>query len=195
MVTQDMLLRYFYKQNRRLSLDNLFDKFGFDDAILTPINYLVNYDWLEELDSTTWQITADGKLEYEQRERAQSHQSGNFITISGHGNVINTGVIEGDLRANIKNLNETGLTEVSKHFESLTDLVKGSSEIQEAQKAEYLQTLTVLSEEALKPKEKRLPTLTLKQIIQFGLGTLNAFSSISTITGTTIKDIADYFLS
>jgi|GEM_PF-6220668 len=197
MVNEQMVLRYFYKQNKVLAIEDLFQKFGADDIILKPIQYLTNNDWLEELenDALTWKITNEGKAEYERRVRVDNPQGSSTFIITGHGNVINTGVIEGNIQNNIKVLNDLGMQEISKSIGDLMAVVKSANEIQEEQKKEYLETLKVLSDEALKPKEKRLPVSTLKQIIQFGLGTLNTFSSISTITGVTLSNISNFFLN
>jgi hypothetical protein len=62
-----------------------------------------------------------------------------------------------------------------------SDIVKAWKSIEvcmKFKKKEYLDTLKLLSEEALKLKDKRLPYTTLKTIIKYSLGTLNAVSSM-----------------
>jgi len=117
------------------------------------------------------------------------------LTINGDGQILNFGKVEGDIKHNIDTLNRSGEQIISKAIEELTTVVTKTNELQEAQKKEYLDTLKLLSQEALKPKDKRLPYSTLKTIIKYGLGTLNAVSSISTITGINLTNIADYFLN
>jgi hypothetical protein len=195
-IDQATILKFFYKQDRDLTIDDLFNKFGNDDrAVLTPINHLVNNDLLEEVSPLIWRITEEGKQEFENHQRVNFGQPIGNITINGTGNIINNGVVEGNINTNIRALNEAGLDQISKSIKDLAEAIKPAIDIQDYQKEEYLETLQLLSEEALKPKDKRLPISTLKQIIQFGLGTLNTFSSVSTIAGITIKDIANYFLS
>ncbi|MGN6194707.1 MAG: hypothetical protein ACTHOB_07190 [Ginsengibacter sp.] len=116
------------------------------------------------------------------------------LTINGDGQVLNFGKVEGDIKHNIENLNKSGEKEISKSIEELTNAVTQSIELQEIQKKEYLDTLKLLSEEALKPNDKRLPYTTLKTIIKYSLGTLNAVSSIASISGINLTNIADYFL-
>lgn len=117
------------------------------------------------------------------------------LTINGDGQILNFGKIEGDIKNNIETLNKSGEKEISKSIEELTNAITLSNELQEIQKKEYLDTLKLLSEEALKTKDKRLPYTTLKTIIKYSLGTLNAVSSLSTVTGINLANVADYFLN
>lgn len=100
MLTEYTVLKYFYKQNRQLTLKELFEKFDTNDRILVPINSLVDKDWLEECenDPTCWRITDEGKEEHELREKLRK-QSSNTINnnignnygqanLSGHGSLL-----------------------------------------------------------------------------------------------------------
>lgn len=117
------------------------------------------------------------------------------LTINGDGQILNFGKVEGDIKHNIDTLNKSGNHDISNAIEGLVLAIKQTNELQEIQQKEYLDTLKLLSEEALKPKDKRLPYSTLKTIIKYGLGTLNALSSVSTIAGANLTTIADYFLN
>lgn len=194
MIGEETLLRYFYRQDRPLDLEELFEKYGTHDRILTPINFLVDNDWLENAgNATQWVITKDGKREQERRDKANNVFPSTSIHVAGQGNIVNTGSIEGNLQNNITHLQETGFEQISFAIAALADAIKDSEELQQEQKNEYLENLKVLSEEALKPSSKRLPRSTIKNIIQHGLGTLNTLSSVSTIGGINLKDIAAFF--
>ncbi len=194
MVDENTLLRYFYKQNKKITLDDLFKRFEIDDSILKPIGYLLNNDWLEELETFAWQITGEGKAEFERLQKFNTPQPTNSFIFKGGATVINMGKVEGDIMNNLINLNDSGHQGISKNIRELMEAIKNTNEIQEHEKAEYLETLNVLSGEAVKPKDERLPSSTIKKIIQFGLGSLNTMSSISTIAGVNLKDVAEYFL-
>jgi hypothetical protein len=117
------------------------------------------------------------------------------LTIHGDGQILNFGKVEGDINHNIEKLNKGGEEQISNALKRLVEAIKDTNELEEEKKMAYLEQLKLLSEEALKPKEKRLPQSILKTIIKYGLGALNAASSISTVTGTTLPQIADYFLN
>jgi hypothetical protein len=158
-----------------------------DDCTYMNTNRTVTYFVNQELDAIK-----------KEEEKERFWRFGTVIenlTINGDGQILNFGKVEGDIKHNIETLNKTGENGISKSIEELTNAVTQSSELQEIQKKEYLDTLKLLSEEALKPKDKRLPYTTLKTIIKYSLGTLNAVSSISTITGINLTNIADYFLN
>lgn len=109
--------------------------------------------------------------------------------------ILNFGKVEGDIKHNIEILNKAGGQNISKAIEQLVSLVKQSNEIQELQRKECLDSLKLLSEEALKPKDTRLTQSILKTIIKYGWGSLNAISSISTVAGVNLTTIAEYFLN
>lgn len=158
-----------------------------DDCAYMTTNRTVNYFVNQELDTIK-----------KEQEKERFWRFGTVIenlTINGDGQILNFGKVEGDIKHNIETLNKSGEKEISKSIEELTNAVTQSKELQEIQKKEYLDTLKLLSEEALKPKDKRLPYTTLKTIIKYSLGTLNAVSSMSTITGINLTNIADYFLN
>ena len=158
-----------------------------DDCAFMTTNRTVTYFVNQELD----------KIKKEQ-EKERFWRFGTIIenlTINGDGQILNFGKVEGDIKHNIETLNKSGELTISKAIKELTAAVTHASELHETQKKEYLDTLKLLSEEALKPKDKRLPYSTLKTIIKYSLGALNAVSSISTITGINLTNIADYFLN
>ena len=158
-----------------------------DDCAYMTTNKTVTYFVNQELE----------KISKEQ-EKERFWRFGTIIenlTINGDGQIINFGKVEGDIKHNIDTLNKSGEQTISKAIEELTNAVTHTNELQETQKKEYLDTLKLLSEEAIKPKAKRLPYSTLKTIIKYSLGTLNAVSSLSTVTGINLTNIADYFLN
>jgi hypothetical protein len=87
-ITEKMVLKYFYKQNRVVTLDDLFEKYGVDQRILEPVNYLLDNDWLKEIDAESWQITNEGKAEQELRDKERipvaPSTTTNITTQSGH---------------------------------------------------------------------------------------------------------------
>lgn len=136
------------------------------------------------------------KIEDAQKRREKESLSvlGSTINIHSNTGVVNLGKVEGDIYNYTQQLQQNGHKDVSEAIEKIVQAVKDSQEVSEQDKLEYLETLKVLSEEAVKPREERLPAMTLKKMIQFGLGTLNTLSSLSTITGVTLPTIMNYFL-
>lgn len=88
MVSESTLLKYFYKQNRAITLDDLFEKYGVHDSILKPVNFLIDNDWLMEYqnDANCWIITDEGRHEQELRDKSRQPPPSTYII--GDKNVV-----------------------------------------------------------------------------------------------------------
>lgn len=94
---------------------------------------------------------------------------------------------------NSQQLTKDGANEISVALNNLANAIKESAEINELQKSEYLETVEILSNEALKPTKERMAKPILKKLVKFGLGSLNNLGSLASITGETLPNIIEYF--
>jgi hypothetical protein len=117
------------------------------------------------------------------------------VKIEGHGNVFSLGNIADNVIANTVKLSETGQSDIALALKTLTDEIRKSNEISEAEKEDYLQQISTLSTEALKSKENRLPQAVLKPIIKFGLEALTATAHLAEVWHIWGDKIAAFFLS
>jgi len=116
------------------------------------------------------------------------------VTIGGENQIVNLGEMHKNIIKNSQELIKGGADEISTALNNLANAIKESSEINETQKSEYLETVKILSDEALKPTNTRMSKPVLKRLIKFGLGSLNNLGSLASITGQTLPQIIEFFL-
>ena len=116
------------------------------------------------------------------------------VKVEGHGNVVSMGGVIDSVIANTVKLNSRGDQQVAKALEELTNAIEASSDASDAQKTVHLEQLAMLSEEALKPADKRLSRSILKPVIDAGLGSLNVVADMAQIWGTWGPVIKTFFL-
>jgi hypothetical protein len=116
------------------------------------------------------------------------------VKIEGHGNVVNLGSMIDNVISNTLKLTQAGDKEIAIALENLTKAISSDTGIEDNEKQQYLEQLNTLSEEALKPVDKRLPKSVLQTIINFGLGTLSATGNIAKIWSTWGPAIKSFFL-
>jgi hypothetical protein len=117
------------------------------------------------------------------------------LYVNGDGQVVNFGTIEGNINSNLDKLYHKGQIEISESILSLVDVVKRNEELAEIQKKEYLDLLQLLSSEALKPKETRIASSILKNLVLQGLGKLSLNSSIVGMIEKPLFQIASFFFN
>lgn len=116
------------------------------------------------------------------------------VKIEGHGNIVNLGNIIDSVINNTIKLTSGENKEVGKALEVLAKAIGGTNEIIDAQKQKYLEQIKLLSEEALKPVDKRLPKAAIEPIITYSLSTLGAVGSLAEIWNTWGPVISSFFL-
>lgn len=116
------------------------------------------------------------------------------VKIEGHGNVVNMGSMVDNVISNTLKLTQAGDKEIAVALESLTKAISSNATIDDPAKQQYLEQLNTLSEEALKPEDKRLPKSVLQTMITYGLGTLSAAGNLAEVWGTWGPAIKLFFL-
>ncbi len=115
------------------------------------------------------------------------------INISG-GNAVVAGEIKDTIINNSQQLESAGFKDISNDIRELTKAIEAADEIPDKEKAELLDTVNFISEQALLKTDERTNKSVLKSIIKSLFDTLSAASSVSTISGITLKEISKYFL-
>lgn len=116
------------------------------------------------------------------------------VKIEGHGNVVNLGSMVENVISNTLKLTQAGNNDIAAAIENLTKAVNSESSLTENEKQQYLEQLKTLSEEALKPVDKRLPKSVLQTIINFGLGALSMSGNLAQVWSTWGPAIKAFFL-
>lgn len=154
------------------------------------------FPWFETLKKKDEEKTATFNKEEEAKKQEKRLASVKKIEvkIEGHGNVVNMGSMVDNVIANTLKLSYAGDNDIAVALKSLTEAISSSTELQENDKKQYLEQITTLSEEALKPPNERLPKSVLQPIIKFGLGALGAAGSLAEVWGTWGPVISAFFL-
>ena len=113
------------------------------------------------------------------------------LHVTGNGQIINFGNISDKIYNNTTTLESQGNEKISKALEKLTRSIVNDETIDSEEKQMVLENLELLSEQATKDKESRLPKNVFKNIF----AGLNTLSSIATIAGIDFKQVVDYFVS
>lgn len=113
------------------------------------------------------------------------------FNVMGNGQIFNIGNVSKNIHNNAKTLESQGKDKISITLKKLTEAIKNDVTIDGDEKQLILENLELLSNEAVKDKDKRLSKNVFKNIFS-GLNTL---SSISTIAGVDFKQLVEYFLN
>lgn len=113
------------------------------------------------------------------------------FNVMGNGQIFNIGNVSKNINNNAKTLESQGKDKISITLKKLTEAIKNDVTIDGDEKQLILENLELLSNEAVKDKDKRLSKNVFKNIFS-GLNTL---SSISTIAGVDFKQLVEYFLN
>lgn len=154
------------------------------------------FPWFEKQEKADEEYKKNRKVEEEDKklERKLAAFKKIEVKIEGHGNVVNMGSMIDNVISNTLKLTYSGNKEIAESIENLTKAISSSTELGENDKKQYLEQLTTLSEEALKPVEARLPRSVLQPIINFGLGTLAAAGNLAEVWNTWGPAIRAFFL-
>lgn len=129
------------------------------------------------------------KMEKEQKKYISTYIEN--LTVTGNGQILNFGKISDEIYNNTSTLESQGNEKISKSLEKLTKAIINDDSIDDEEKQMVLENLELLSEEATKNKEGRLPKNVFKNIF----AGLNTLSSIATIAGLDFKQVVDHFIS
>lgn len=135
------------------------------------------------------------KDEDEKIEKQMSGAKRFDIRIEGHGNVLNMGSMLDNVIANSIKLNAAGEKEIAEALDEVSRAVGNADDLKESQKREFLEQLNTLSNEAVKPVDKRLPSSVLGPIIKYALSGLSAVGSVAKIWSTWGPQIEHFFTS
>jgi hypothetical protein len=141
------------------------------------------FPWFEKQKQADEKRNAKRKIEEDEKklEKKMASVKKIEVKIEGHGNVVNLGSMIDNVISNTLKLSQSGDNDIAVALENLTKEISASKELNEIVKKQYFEQLTTLSEEALKPAEKRLPKSVLQTMINFGLGTLGAAGHLAEV--------------
>lgn len=110
------------------------------------------------------------------------------LTISGNGNLVNVGSINGNIENNITILKDSGENNIAEAFTRLKEVIN-NEEIPEEERELLLDNVNTLSSQATLEKSNRLPLNVIKAIFSG----INVLSSVSTVAGIDLQTIVSYF--
>lgn len=131
----------------------------------------------------------DQELEKVRKDSTSSFK--NYIenlTISGSGNLVNIGGINGNIENNISFLKDSGEQKIAEAFERIKEIVN-NEEMPEVERELLLDNVNTLSTQATLERSQRLPLNVIKTIFSG----INVLSSISTVAGIDLQSIFSYF--
>jgi len=154
------------------------------------------FPWFELRKKQDQEVIQNRKREEEEKklEKKLAAVKKIEVKIEGHGNVVNMGSMIDTVISNTLKLTQAGDKDIAIALETLTKAIGKTNDFEDAEKQQYLEQLTTLSDEALKPVDKRLPKSVLQNIINYGLGTLGAAGNVAQIWSTWGPVIKGYFL-
>jgi hypothetical protein len=178
-------------------INNSFVMIGFDkfapkicENCGTKFPWFDLYKQQDEEEKQKIKEAEEGKKQLHKKSTAKKIE----VKIEGHGNVVNLGSMIDNVISNSIKLNQSGDEKIATALENLTKAINSESTLGEKEKGQYLEQLQTLSEEAIKPVDKRLPKSVLKTVIDFGLGSLSAIGKLSTAWTTWGPAIKTFFL-
>lgn len=114
-------------------------------------------------------------------ELSNSNES---IVVIGDGNIV---------KSNYISYSSNSSVEMIKTIEKLINSIKSNNEITKDLQEKYFEQLNILTKEAFKDKENRLPKSVLESILKYGLDGLNTVGSIASIWSVASESIKKYF--
>ncbi len=174
--------------------------FGLSDAPKRCAECGNLFPWAEELENREQERASQERIKKEKEEEQKRldalgrMKEGVNVHVGGQGNVVNLGQISDSIISNISKISKSNEGKIGESLKHLTEAVQKSSDLDAKAKQEHLEQLQVLSEEATKPAEKRLPRSILQPMINFGLGSLKAVADVAKVWDVWGNNISHFFI-